>query len=81
MKTIAECGINHNGSLEIAKQLIDWAKLSGFDYVKFQKREPDICVPDNKKKERKGLVSSWKYEKTSEKFLFISLRFFSPVSQ
>lgn len=34
----AEIGINHNGDLEIAKQLIDWAYLSGCDAVKFQKR-------------------------------------------
>ncbi len=35
---IAEIGINHNGSLDIAKQLIDGAKLAGCDAVKFQKR-------------------------------------------
>lgn len=35
---IAEIGINHNGSLEIAKQLIDWAVQAGADAVKFQKR-------------------------------------------
>ena len=35
---IAEIGINHNGDINIAKKLIDSAKLSGFDAVKFQKR-------------------------------------------
>ena len=35
---IAEIGINHNGSLEIAKKLIDEAVFAGFDAVKFQKR-------------------------------------------
>lgn len=35
---IAEIGINHNGSLDIAKQLIDAAADAGFDAVKFQKR-------------------------------------------
>lgn len=35
---IAEIGINHNGSLEIAKQLIDGAAMAGCDAVKFQKR-------------------------------------------
>lgn len=35
---IAEIGINHNGDINIAKQLIDWAVLSGADAVKFQKR-------------------------------------------
>ena len=51
MKTyiIAEIGINHNGSLETAKKLIDIASLSGCDAVKFQKRNPDICVPDHQK--------------------------------
>ncbi len=37
----AEIGINHNGDLEIAKQLIDVAKTSGCDAVKFQKRTID----------------------------------------
>ena len=35
---IAEIGINHNGDLDIAKQLIDAAATAGFDAVKFQKR-------------------------------------------
>lgn len=39
---IAEIGINHNGSLETAKQLIDVAVESGCDAVKFQKRTVDI---------------------------------------
>lgn len=38
-KIIAECGINANGDLNIAKRLIDVAKSSGCDYVKFQKRD------------------------------------------
>lgn len=38
---IAEIGINHNGDLEIARKLIDWAVLSGCDAVKFQKRTID----------------------------------------
>ena len=33
---IAEAGVNHNGSIEMAKQLIDTAAVSGVDYVKFQ---------------------------------------------
>ena len=35
---IAEIGINHNGSLDIAKKLIDEAVAAGCDAVKFQKR-------------------------------------------
>lgn len=46
---IAEIGINHNGSLDLAKQLIKMAKDAGADVVKFQKRDPDICVPENEK--------------------------------
>lgn len=42
---IAEIGINHNGSLELAKKLIDGAVLAGCDAVKFQKRTPELCVP------------------------------------
>jgi N-acetylneuraminate synthase len=39
---IAEIGINHNGSLELAKKLIDNAKEAGFDSVKFQKRTIEL---------------------------------------
>ena len=39
---IAEIGINHNGNLDIAKKLIDTAKESGCDAVKFQKRTIDL---------------------------------------
>lgn len=39
---IAEVGINHNGDIEIARQLIDMAKNCGCDAVKFQKRTIDI---------------------------------------
>ena len=39
---IAEIGINHNGDLGIAKQLIDAAVDAGFDAVKFQKRTIDV---------------------------------------
>lgn len=46
---IAEIGINHNGDLGIAKRLIDAASACQWDCVKFQKREPDICVPEHQK--------------------------------
>ena len=39
IEIIAEIGINHNGSIEIAKELIKMAKECGCDYVKFQKRD------------------------------------------
>ena len=46
---IAEIGINHNGDLGIAKRLIDASFACGWDCVKFQKRNPDICVPEDQK--------------------------------
>jgi len=46
---IAEIGINHNGSLDIAKRLIDAAFACRWHAVKFQKRSPDICVPEHQK--------------------------------
>jgi len=49
---IAEVGINHNGSLDLAKKLIDAAVLSGCNGVKFQKRTPELCVP----KEQRNVV-------------------------
>jgi len=42
---VAEIGINHNGSIELAKKLIDGAVFAGCDAVKFQKRTPELCVP------------------------------------
>lgn len=42
---IAEIGINHNGSLELAKRMIHAAVEAGCDAVKFQKRTPELCVP------------------------------------
>lgn len=38
---IAEVGLNHNGDITLAKQLIDWAVMCGCDAVKFQKRTVD----------------------------------------
>lgn len=67
---IAEIGINHNGNIRIAKELIKKSKLAGFDAVKFQKRNPDICVPDNKKNQLRetpwGLMTYLKYKKKIE---------------
>lgn len=42
---VGEIGINHNGDVEMAKQLIDLAKWAGADAVKFQKRTPELAVP------------------------------------
>ena len=59
---IAEIGINHNGSLDLAKKLIDGAALAGCDAVKFQKRTPELCVPrDQWDVERDTLWGRMKY--------------------
>jgi N-acetylneuraminate synthase len=47
---VAEIGINHNGSLDIAKSLIDVAVKTGVDAVKLQKRTPELCVPPDQQK-------------------------------
>ena len=46
---IAEIGINHNGDVQAAKDLIKAAHDAHVDAVKFQKRTPEICVPDKQK--------------------------------
>lgn len=46
---IGEIGINHNGSIDICKELIDIASIAGCNYVKIQKRTPDLCVPESQK--------------------------------
>jgi N-acetylneuraminate synthase len=42
---VAEIGINHNGDINIAKQLIAHASKAGVDAVKIQVRTPEVCVP------------------------------------
>jgi N-acetylneuraminate synthase len=67
---IAEIGINHNGSIKIAKKLIDLAKKYNFDFVKFQKRDLNICIPDFQKNITRetpwGLISYYEYKKKLE---------------
>ncbi len=46
---IGEIGINHNGDLQIAKKLIDAVFSCNWHCVKFQKRNPDVCVPEKQK--------------------------------
>ena len=67
---IAEIGINHNGSLEIAKQLIRMAKECGCDAVKFQKRDVSVCIPFWKRNDTRetpwGKLTYFEYKKKLE---------------
>lgn len=56
---IAEVGINHNGDMTTAKEMILSAKETGADAVKFQKRTPELCVP----KEQRDIMreTPWGY--------------------
>ena len=53
VKIISEIGINHNGSIDKCKELIMLSKVAGADYVKIQKRNPDVCVPEHQKTKRR----------------------------
>lgn len=44
IRIIAEAGVNHNGSLELAKKMVDIAKDAGVDYIKFQTFIPEKLV-------------------------------------
>lgn len=76
---VAEIGINHNGSIDIAKKLIDAAFACNWQCVKFQKRTPELCVPNHQKKlilctpwgEMTYLDYRYKVEFESEEYSYI----------
>ena len=67
---IAEIGINHNGDIDNALKLIDIAAAAGCNAVKFQKRNPDTCIPEEQKYLEKttpwGKMSYLDYKKRIE---------------
>jgi N-acetylneuraminate synthase len=67
---VAEIGINHNGSLEIAKRMIDASVHAGVDAVKFQKRTPELCVPPDQREHMRetpwGYITYFEYRKKVE---------------
>ncbi len=67
---ISEIGINHNGDIEIAKQLIQSAKHAGVDAVKFQKRTPELCVPPEQRSQMRetpwGYITYMEYRQKTE---------------
>jgi len=68
MKTIiiAEAGVNHNGNLELAKEMIYKAKDVGADYVKFQTAIPELVISKNAPKADYQLVTTSKAESQLE---------------
>jgi len=67
---IGEVGINHNGDLQVVKKLIDAVFACGWNCVKFQKKNPDMCVPKNQKEVLKntpwGIMTYLEYKKKLE---------------
>jgi len=67
---IGEIGLNHNGDVRIAKQLIDAAALAGCEAVKFQKRTPELCVPPEQRDVQRetpwGIMSYMEYRERIE---------------
>ena len=69
VKIIAEIGLNYaygkdrSQFLDNAKKLIDVAVVAGCNWVKFQKRNPDICVPEEQKSKPKRVP--WREEETT----------------
>jgi N-acetylneuraminate synthase len=67
---IAEIGINHNGDINIAKQMIDAAVHAGADAVKFQKRTPEIATPPEQRNQMRetpwGYITYLEYRRKVE---------------
>ena len=56
---IGEIGLNHNGDITVAKKLMEVAKTAGADAVKFQKRTPELCVPEHQRNQMRD--TPWGY--------------------
>lgn len=67
---IAEIGINHNGDLRNALQLVDAAVHAGADAIKLQKRTPELCVPPDQRQQMRdtpwGYISYLDYRRRVE---------------
>ena len=67
---VAEIGINHNGDLNLAKQMIDVGARYGVDAIKLQKRTPELCVPPEQQTQMRetpwGYISYLDYRKKVE---------------
>jgi sialic acid synthase SpsE len=67
---IAEVGINHNGDVDFPRRLVDVAADAGCQAVKFQKRTPEICVPEQQKNQPRstpwGVMTYLEYKRRVE---------------
>jgi len=67
---VAELGINHNGDIKIVKALIDAAIHARVDAVKFQKRTPELCIPEEQRNQMRetpwGYISYMEYRERIE---------------
>lgn len=72
---IAEAGVNHNGDLNIAKRLVDVAKMAGVDYVKFQLGIPELLISKHAPKANYQKRNTGEAESQLEMIKKISLSF------
>ena len=72
---IAEAGVNHNGSLDLAKKLVDEGKKAGVDIVKFQLAIPELLVSRTAKMAEYQIVNTGKEESQLKMLKKISLTF------
>ena len=70
---IAEAGVNHNGYFDIAKKMVDAAKDSGADIVKFQTLNPTLLVSKNAKKAAYQIINTDKNDSQLEMLKKLSL--------
>ena len=76
VKIIAEAGVNHNGSLQLAYKLIDAAKFAGADYIKFQTGIPELSISIYAKKAKYQVKNTGKKENQLQMVKKISLPLF-----
>lgn len=72
---IAEAGVNHNGSLDLAKNLVNEGKKAGVDMVKFQLAIPELLVSRTAKMAEYQIANTGKEESQLEMLKKISLTF------
>ena len=80
---IAEAGVNHNGSLELAKALVDEAKKAGADYVKFQTSTPEkvISVFAEQAEYQKANTGTQESQLDMVRKIMLSLEEFRPLKE